>query len=256
MNDVTLLSSIDEGSADHDGFTVIRISGEPYAAAMVGIVTANYRRVLGTPEVTQELLDSLEGEKVTLILTGENMLGSNLLVGREGKLYPSTHGVTAILPKGSRSRGYRVDPRRVLDIIPGYSIAKAKENVESVRSIFPTLTNLTQETLDALPRESSVCSLAVFGSNPLWGAPDCLWLIGEYWPEDDICETNVMLIRPEYAISESGSCFGRDLLRNRSVGQVVGFEPIEFGEALELTNIDFDRALERIQITAEERHAA
>jgi hypothetical protein len=112
---------------------------------------------------------------------------------------------------------------------------------------YPKLVNLTQARLEQLPaRDSGVCSLAVFGSNPLFGAHDCLWLIGEYWPEDDICDTNVLLIRPEYGCSEPGSCYGRDLLNNRALGEVVGFEPIPFGEAIALCNLDFDEALSRV----------
>jgi hypothetical protein len=86
----------------------------------------------------------------------------------------------------------------------------------------------------------------VFGSNPLFGATDCLWLIGEYWPEDDICDRNVLLIRPEFGTSEHGSCYGRDLLRNRALGEVVGFEPIPFDQAIKLCNLDFDEALARV----------
>ena len=119
-----------------------------------------------------------------------------------------------------------------------------------MRSNFPTLKKLTQERLEQLPGEGGgegeICSLAVFGGNPLFGAHDCLWLIGEYWPEDDICDRNVLLIRPEFGISEHGSCYGQDLLRNRAVGEVVGFEPITFAEAIGLCDLDFEEAVSRV----------
>lgn len=246
MSDVTLLSSIDDGVVDGNGFRTIKITGEPYMAAMTSAIIANYERVTGRPRPGLEVLEALVGTKVTLIITGENAFGSGIAIAREGKLFIGASGGLAILPKGARSKGYRVDPAKVLDVFAGYSAELAAETVALVRAQYPQLRNLTQERLEQLPRDSDVCSLAVFGSNPMWGAPDCLWLIGEYWPEDDICDTNVLLIRPEFGTSESGSCYGRDLLRNQALGEVIGFEPIPFSQAIELCNDDFDYALAHV----------
>jgi len=171
------------------------------------------------------------------------------VIAREGKLFQGSQGV-AILPKGKRTKGFRVDPGKVIDVFGGWCVDEVSEFVAEMRGAhYPELRNLTQERLEELPGEDqgpSVCSLAVFGSNPLFGATDCIWLIGEYWPEDDICDRNVLLIRPEFGTSEPGSCYGRDLLRNRALGEIVGFEPISFSEAIELCNVDFDVALDRI----------
>jgi hypothetical protein len=258
VSDLTLLTSLVEkrdGEDGYTGFTVVNLSGEPYAAAIVNAVTANYHRVTGRPKPDEQMLEEMVGEKVTLILGGENMLGSGLLIAREGKLFQSSRGGVGILPKGKRSKGYHVDPDKVVDLFGGWVAGEAAASVAVVRAHYPELVNLTQGRLEQLPGpgalvadhgRSEFCSLAVFGSNPLFGATDCIWLIGEYWPEDDICDTNVLLIRPEFGVSESGSCYGRDLLRNRALGEVVGFEPITFSEAISLCNLDFDEAVARV----------
>jgi hypothetical protein len=240
---------VERNDPSTNGITMINLSGEPYAAATLGAVIANYHRITKRPRPDEQLLEELVGEKVTLILGGENMIGSGMVIAREGRLFQGSRGGIAILPKGKRSKGYRVEPDKVIDVLPGWVDNEAAELVAQVRSHYPSLVNLTQERLEQLPREGQgpeVCSLAVFGSNPLFGAKDCLWLIGEYWPEDDICDRNVLLIRPEFGVSESGSCYGRDLLRNRALGEVVGFEPIPFGQAIELCNDDFDYALAHV----------
>lgn len=259
MSDLTLLSSLVERRDDHDGFVTVNLSGEPHAAAIVNAVTANYHRITKRPRPDQQALEEQIGEKVTLILGGENMMGSGLLIAREGKLFESSRGGVGILPKGKRSKGFWVDPGKVVDMFGGWVGAQAEAYVSTVRAHYPRLVNLTQERLEQLPAEdqgSGDCSLAVFGSNPLFGATDCLWLIGEYWPEDDICDRNVVLIRPEFGTSEHGSCYGRDLLHNRALGEVVGFEPISFSEAISLCNLDFDEAVARVIPSQGEINAA
>ena len=251
MSDKTLFTSIVEEKLEGStyGITSFKLSGEPHASAIVNAVSGNYHRFSGRPRVDQETLEVMIGEKVTLVLGGESMMGGGLVIAREGKLFQGSQGV-AILPKGKRTKGFRVDPGKVIDVFGGWCVDEVSEFVAEMRGAhYPKLRNLTQERLEELPGEDqgpSVCSLAVFGSNPLFGATDCIWLIGEYWPEDDICDRNVLLIRPEFGTSESGSCYGRDLLRNRALGEIVGFEPISFAEAISLCNIDFDEALDRI----------
>jgi hypothetical protein len=247
MTDVTLLSSIVETPLDRGvpGITTISLSGEPYATAIVNAVVNNYHRITGRQKPDEENLQALVGEKVTVILGGENLLGSGMLIAREGKIFEGQRGL-AILPKGKRTKGYSLDPSRVLDVFPGWVSNVAEANVTAVRHCYPELVNLTQERLERLPRDSDECSMALLGTNPVFGGPDCIWLIGEYWPEDDICDTNVLLIRPEFGTSEHGSCYGKELLRNRSLGEIVGFEPISFAEAIHLCEIDFDDACSQV----------
>lgn len=248
MSDTTLLTSVTEFKEDGDGFTTIKLSGDPHAAAIVGAVAANYHRITGKPKPDEETLNALIGEKVTLILGGENMLGSNMLVAREGRLFAGSRGGVAILPKGKRSKGFVVDPKRVLDVFEGWVTNVAEANVTAVRNCYPELRNLTQERLNHLPQSPTHphCSLALLGANPVFGGADCIWLIGEYWPDDDICDTNVLLIRPEFGVSEHGSCYGKDLLRNRQLGEIVGFDRIPFGDAIKLCDLDFDEACARV----------
>lgn len=241
--DTNLLSGLVESEEESHtpGFRVIKMSGEPYANALVGAVIENYNRVTGRPKPRYDELLGRVGEKITLIRSGQNMIGAGILNAIEGKLFENSGGL-GILPKGARSKGYRVDPDRVLDILDGYATAQAAELAARVRLQYPDLRNLTQERLEQLPRDSETCSLALLGGNPVFGGADCIWLIGEYWPDDDICDTNVLLIRPEFGTSEHGSCYGQELLSNRRLGEIVGFEPISFSDAIKLCDRDFDDA--------------
>jgi hypothetical protein len=246
--DTTLLTAVVEERQQDSlpGMTVVKISGEPSAAAVVSAVAGNYSRISGHPKPTEEQLIGMIGERVTLIVLAENMLGAEAIVAREGRLFAGTRGPVAIMPKGARKKGYVVDSSKVLDVLPGYTPGTAQLRVDKVRDRFPRLRPFTQERLEELPQESSVCSMALFGRSPMWDAPDCIWLLGEYWPEDDICDCNVLLIRPEFAVSESGSCYGRELLANRALGEVVDFEPIPFGEAIMMCEIPYEDALARV----------
>lgn len=247
--DINLLSGLVESESHTPGFRTIKLSGEPYANAIVGAVAANYNRVSERSRPTYEDLYDKIGEKITLIRAGENMMGSGILNAIEGKLFEGSSGL-GILPKGARSKGYRVDPDRVLDVLDGYCTDQARALTENVRSVYPDLRNLTRERLVQLPGEGEgeTLSLAVFGE---WRMPDSrsadsIWLIGEYWPEDDICDRCVLLIRPEHGFSESGSVYGEQLLRSNAVGEIVDFEPLSFREAIGLCDLDFDEASRRV----------
>lgn len=242
-----LLSGLVENKDESQpGVIVIKLSGEPYANALTDVVAANYNRVTGRPKPSPEELYDFIGQKITLIRGGQNMLGGGILNAMEGKLFEGTRGM-GILPKGARKKGYSIPYENVIDVIPGYDTAQAQELVASVRDYYPTLQNLTQERLEELPKEGQgddLLRLALLGE---WRMPDsravdCVWMIGEYWPEDDICDRSVLLIRPEHGTSESGSCYGRQLIGSRFLGEIVGFEPISFKEAVDLCFIDFDEA--------------
>jgi hypothetical protein len=239
---VTLMTSLVETEMD-GGLRGITLSGEPYASALVGAVAENYWRLTERPK--PELSDELIGEKITIVKSGENMLGGGSIVGIEGRIFQGSRGL-AILPKGKRSKGYQVKEDGLLDIIEGWRMDEAQRLVVTARAHYPELVNLKPERLAQLPGEDEadpvMCSLALFGRNPVFGGSDCVWLIGEYWPEDDICDRNVLLIRPEFGVSEHGSCYGRELLTNRALGEIVGFEPISYGEAIGLCDKDFDEA--------------
>jgi len=251
--DTNLLTGLVETREDHDrpGFTVIKLSGEPYANALVQIVATNYNRITNRPRPTEDELRAKIGEKVTLIRGGENMLGSSILNAIEGRIFEGASGALAVLPKGSRTQGYRIEPAKVVDILDGYATAQAQDLVAGVRDAYPQLQNLTQERLEQLPGEGSeteMLSLALLGERrmPDSRCVDAIWLIGEYWPEEDICDRSVLLIRPEHGTSEHGSEYGRNLVGSRCLGEIVGFEPIAFREAIELCYVDFDVASREI----------
>jgi hypothetical protein len=249
--DTVLLTGTVESRVD--GRMMFKLSGEPYANAIVGAVAANYHRLTGRKKPGNDMLTEKIGQKVTLILGGENMLASSLLTAREGTLFDSTArpGRIGILPKGARKNGFLVEPERVLDMLDGYDAAGAAALVESVRTSYPELRNLTAERLAELPGEDEggeMCTLALVGRwrMPDCEAPDAVWLIGEYWPEDDICDRCVLLLRPEHGFSEPGSVYGRQLLSNRALGEIASFEPISFRDAVELCNLDFDEAVAKV----------
>ena len=244
--DTNLMNGIVEEKTDFG--TSFKLSGEPWANALTAAVVANYTRVTERPRPTEEDLVSKIGQKVTLVLAGENMLGSQGMTAREGTLFAGSKTGLAILPKGKRSKGYVVDPKNVLDIFDGYNTLAAIGTTAEVRATYPNLRNLTPERLASLPGEGEMgdeitLSLAVFGTwrMPWAVATDAIWLIGEYWPEHDICDRGVLLIRPEHGVSEHGSVYGQQLLRG-NVGVVVDFTPIPYGEAIALCDADFDEA--------------
>lgn len=231
------------------GFKVTRISigGDRHVMAILGAVIHQYNFLVERERPSEETLRTLIGSKVTLLRTGENMFGGGLLVAQEGKLFETASGL-GILPKGARSKGFRVDPNLVLDVFWGYDTASAIELVGRVRAHFPKVRALTQERLEEMPSSSETLGLCLFGT---YRMPDgqqtdaiCLW--GEYDKENDIVDTGVVLLRPHVGVSEHGSAYGRDLLHTHVLGEVVGYSPISFGEAIALCDLPFNEAYERV----------
>jgi len=247
--ETTLLTSIVKEDLDGGGYS-FSLSGEAYAAALVHAAVDEWPRAHGDGDV-QAMLDEKMGEKVTIVRTGTNMMGCGLLVAQEGKLFEGSQGY-AILPKGARKKGYRVNPDEVLAVIDGYRTDIALAMCETVTNRLPKLDKLTQERLESLPAPGSSevgtpVSLAVFGT---WRMPDgdcpgAIWLCGEYDKEHDIVDGCVILLRPEHGESEHGSVYGRQLLSGQ-FGEIVGFQPMPFGDAVKLCNLDFEEARDRV----------
>jgi hypothetical protein len=244
---ITLLTSWEEKeSALPGGGTLVQFSpgGEPHLAAILGAVVERWNDVLERPRPTEETLTALVGQKVTVVDHGENMLGGGVLGCCEGRLFQNSGGAFGIVPKGKRTKGLRVRPEKTLDVLDGWAAADAAEMVRRVRDGLPTLRPLTQERLLELPSSSNECSLAVFGRWSLEETQhDALYLVTNYLRGDDIIE-GLLLIRPSVGFSETGSCWGRDLLRMG--GEVVGYSPISIGEAIGLTDLPFEDAYERV----------
>lgn len=242
MDKNTVLSSIVETTSTDRGFMVtsFSMSGEPYAAAIVDAVNVAYPR----PDDLAGLLASLDGKQVTLLRGGESMFGAASISLAEGKLF---NGGTALLPKGKRKNGHRLNAAAVLDVIEGYGNGEIlRARVAEVRAALPELAPLTVERFEALPSwEAAVddtgpsVTLAVFGTwrMPDGPAPGSVYLVNAYDPDNEIVE-GVLLISPEYGVSEHGSCYVKDLLRMG--GEIVGFVPISYATAIDLTDRDLD----------------
>lgn len=249
--DTDLLDAWEEKRDESNpGWVRITVGGSGHCKAIMNAVVAHYNELSGRERPTLEQLEASVGEKVTLVYSGENMLGAGLLKAREGRLFGGSNGGVSILPKGARRNGYRVNPDQVLDMLPGYATAKAREIVEDVRKHYPVLTEITTERLSQLPaydgdRDQPI-TLCAFGTwrMPDGAATDSIQLIATYEKEDDICDGGVLLIRPEFGFSEHGSCYGTQITRD--FGEVVGFKPISFKEAIELCDLPFDEAYARV----------
>lgn len=216
------------------------LGGEGYANAVVAAVIEDYD--YGLPSFTDKQLSDYAGEQVTVLRAGENMFGAKSLVATPGKVFVSDRGL-ALLPKGKRTKGIIL--KDVIDFVLGYNVDALRVRVDHVRALFPQVTALAQEDLNALPANSNTCSLTLFGTWPgIQGESPCpgaLWLCNEYDAENDIVQ-NVLIVRPETGTSEYGSCYGRDLLR-WGVGKVEGFSGIPFKEAIDLSDKTYHEAL-------------
>lgn len=243
----TLLTSMEEETLD-DGWTRVSLGGAPHRTAIVNAVREHYNRLTGRERPTFEDLEDRITHKVTLIYGGTGTFGGGSIRATEGTLFSGPGGVIGMLPKRARRKGWRVDTDAVLDVLPGYCTNRAGKLVGQARAHFPELVRLTPARLLDLPSNSNSYSLCVFGTRrtPVDASSDAIWLFSNYlrgWGTD-IAE-GLLLIRPEFGISEFGSAYGQDLLRD-DVGEVVEFKPISGSEAVELCNLDFDEAYARI----------
>lgn len=244
-----LLNSWEEPEEEDlgDGVRVTRFmaSGERHTTAIADAVIDRYGAILERRPPTSAQLEEMGGLKVTLIQAGENMFGARLLNAQEGKLVTGSFGL-GIIPKGARTKGYRVTPERVLDVLPGYDTEQAVELVAKVRAHFPRVGPVTTERLKELPTNSETLSLCVFGNYVMpWGnQTDALYLAAEYLPSDDVIY-GIVLLRGENGVSEHGSIYGRQLVEG-NFGEVLGYSPISFGEGIALCDLPFDAAYERL----------
>lgn len=231
---------------EKDGWTKISLGGDNHCAAIVSAVVGNYDRLNGgRPRPTADDLRAFEQEKVTIVRHTANDFNAGAIIGEEGKVFIVRGDTFALLPKGKRTNGHQLRIDRILDIFPGYVFEQARNSVLAIRAHFPKLRLLTPERLRELPANSNTMSLCCFGTwqMPDGAATDAIQLVHEYYPEDDICETT-LLLRPEYGFSEHGSCYGQQLLS--SFGEVVDYQPISLRESLELADLDFDEAYSRL----------
>lgn len=248
----TLLDSYDR-TPDADGTVSFMMSGDGHCKAIVNAVTARYNALLGRPKPTVEQLEALIDQKVTLIKAATNAYGAPGITAMEGTLFAGKTGHLALLPKRAKRNGYQITPSDIIDLFLGYGhTGDAAGLVNEARGHFPYLTEIDHERLCELPEYdldsevSESITLCAFGT---WKMPDstavdAIQLIATYDKENDICDGGVLLIRPEHGTSEHGSSYGRQIISN--FGEVQGFEPITFKEGIDLCDIPFGEAYERI----------
>jgi hypothetical protein len=241
----TVLDSIVRHESTESGYatTTYNLMGEAHAAAVVNAVIDAY------PRAVVDWAD-LVGKKVTMLLSGKTMFGAALVTVEEATIFAASGRsgcAFGYLPKGKRSRGFGLQPERVLDVVEGYGGRTVlTERLAAVQARFPKLVALTVDRLLDLPERGNDCTLAVFGR---WSLPGCdgtsaaLWLLHSYLREDDIVE-GVLYLPAGVGVSEHGSVYGRDLLGVG--GEVVGFAPWTLRDAIAWTGVDHADVLARV----------
>jgi len=243
----TLLTSIITHEYESESGIItsqIEISGNRTQGHIVAAVRHAYPNI---QDVT-ETLAALDGQKVTILQESANTFGASMLTAWEGTLFKDGQ---ALLPKGKRTKGYRVDVSRVLDIVPGYRVGVFRHNVDAVRARYPEIRELTRERLESLPNRGSNCTLGVFGSMELQGANRCydaVWLIHSYISGDDIAE-GVLYVRKDAGYSEHGSIYGTQL--EQMGGEIIGDISISLQDSLDMIDLDHDDMLRKVM---ESRH--
>lgn len=252
-----VLSSLVEHPEDSrpTGFTVTRVnlSGDNEVNAIADAVIEAYPKTFDTPDSNDLEALAASGKPVTILRGGRGAFGHSYLDADEGRLFASTSqsGGLALLPKGKRTKGYRInshDSARLLDVMVGYNQQQVLiDRVAQIKNTLPTLVALSQEDFRALPSRGSICSLAVFGTHRLLdgAVPGSIWLLHTYLRSDDadICEGYLFVPPDSGWFSEHGSIFGRELLA-RNVGKVDGFAGIPFSDVVKMT---YEQALEAIR---------
>lgn len=154
MSNVLLTSVVETAeprSVPGASVTRISVSGQRHAACIVDAVATAYPRV----DDPTAALRALDGQKVSVLRRGQNMLGAAMIFTEEGTLF---NGGAALLPKGKRRNGRRLNAETVLDVIPGYHHATLAARVATMRSQFPEVRELTAERVAALPEHSANCT--------------------------------------------------------------------------------------------------
>lgn len=173
-------------------------------------------------------------EPVTILQYGRTMFGAPLIDVAEGRLF-RRDGYVAFLPKGKRTKGYRLKSENILALTRGFGHGdRLKEHVDSYVNALPFAGPLTQEHLNALPNRGGTCTLAAVGTSQFFDGPlPGIWLLHSYLAEADIAE-GVFVVPDGYgAVTEHGSIYGRDLLRR--FAKVEGTISVPISDALDYT---------------------
>lgn len=255
---ITLLDGMfdeqDEPTESTNGFVVRSrlLAPDPVKQAIVRAIIQNHSR----PDV--DLIEA-NNTRATIAIEGTNAFGASGANAREVTLFRAPDGRLAFKDKGARNKAFYLNQDALLDLEPGFGqVDVLRTRLAATRVTLPQLEPLTREHLLALPTDAvndeghtSDCTLAIFGTWTLGDGSECadaVWFCCGYDPEDDIVD-NVLIVRPEVGFSEHGSDYGQNFLR-RSCGVVVGFKPITFKAALDLTDANHDDVLATLRAPA------
>lgn len=173
-------------------------------------------------------------EPVTILQYGRTVFGVPIIDVAEGRLFPRD-GYVAFLPKGARTRAFRLKTENILAVARGFRQGdRLQGHVDSYVNALPLAGPLTQEHLNALPSRGRTCTLAAVGTSPFFDGPlPGIWLLHSYLAEADIAE-GVFVVPDGYgAVTEHGSVYGRDLLRR--FAKVEGSISVPLSDALDYT---------------------
>ena len=227
----TLLTGIVTTTEEKDGYSVqsFNATGEPDRNAFVDLVAACLRDLPA---------GIVYDEPVTFLRYGHTMFGASQIVIEEGRFFDRS-GRIAFLPKGRRNRGFSLKQSDILAVRRGFNQGDAlRAVVDDLTRVLPEVTPLTQDDLNALPTRGGTCTLAAAGTSPFFSTRvPGVWLLHSYLPEADIAEGVFVVADGFGAVTEHGSVYGRDLLRQFAKAGPIA---VPLAEALDFT---FDRAL-------------
>jgi hypothetical protein len=224
----TVLSGLNPQTRTTDnGFTVTEYlaTGDDNRNALVETVAALFRDL--PPNLVYDT-------PITILQYGRTMFGVPLIDVAEGRLF-ARDGYVAFLPKGKRTKGYRLKTENILAVARGFGHGdRLKQQVTRYADALPLAGPLTQEHLNALPSRGHTCTLAAVGTSPFYDGPlPGIWLLHSYLAEADIAE-GVFVVPDGYgAVTEHGSVYGRDLLRR--FAKVEGSISVPLSDALDYT---------------------
>lgn len=206
-------------------------TGESHRNALTNLVVALLR---------DESRNIPTEQAVTILRAGTTLFGVPVIQSDEGRFYERHDGYLAFLPKGKRTRGYRVARKDVLAVRDGFNRHdEVTAVVTDLVATLPTLETLTEDDLRTLPTRGSTCSVAALGTSPFYDGPlPGIWLLHSYLPDAQIAEGVFVVADGFGAVTEHGSAYTADLCRR--FGKVTVPVAVPVAEALNLT---FDQAL-------------
>lgn len=180
------------------------------------------------------------GPPVTILQRGETMLGATVLTAYEGRLWHRPGLELAMLPKGKRNHGFRIEPGKIIDVVPGFGGAEALyEKADALFDAAPALSELTKEDLASLPDYEvndgpTPVPMVLFGatSTPMGRPPGAMWFVTDYDPENDIVNGYWRAPEASGLDSESSSAYGKDLFGRFAKAEVR--EGLTLADAIEI----------------------